>query len=124
MRSQRYQKSRQVTGAVPEGVLHVARPSIWGNPWIGPDAVDAYKLFMEQVSSGVLCIHFIESVLNVKRTFEKPLDDWKELRNEMFDYCREPRSVACWCSLEDRCHGQIILALPYLRAWDRAGDKP
>lgn len=119
---QRYQRSRQAGAKLPEGVLYVGRPSIWGNPWTGPDAVTAYRMFCEQVVSGVLCIGTFEPALNVKREFEKPIDEWKTLRDLMFQYRREPSDVACWCSTDKGCHGDLILALPALFHWNRAGS--
>lgn len=119
--AKRIQLSRAAGFKKPIGVLSVSRPTIWGNPWVGPDAVAAYQKFMEDVRSGVLAVSTIESVMNVTRKFEKPLDEWKTLRGLMFDYVQKPCDVACWCPLNQPCHGNVIAGLPHLFAWYRCG---
>lgn len=118
----RIQRQRAAGWRLPENTLCVGRPSIWGNPWVGPDAVPAYKMFCEQVVEGVLSISLIEGAMQIRRVFSKPIDDWQQLRTEMFAYVKQPRDVACWCGLTQACHGNLIIALPYLFAWHRAGS--
>lgn len=48
----RIQLSRKAGWRKPAGVLSVSRPTIWGNPWVGPNAVLAYAHFCEQVRGG------------------------------------------------------------------------
>lgn len=115
----RHQRSRAAGSKLADGVLCVSRPSIWGNPWVGPDAVPAYKMFIEQVVQGGLSLGSFEPALRVDRKFEKPLDCWKELRGLIFEYRRDPKDVACWCPLDQRCHGDVILAIPFYCAWNR-----
>lgn len=119
----RIQRSRAAGSRLADNTLCVSRPSIWGNPWIGPDAVEAYREFCEQVVSGVLCVSTIEASLNVQRKFDKPINEWKALRGEIFEFVSHPpQHVACWCPLNQPCHGNVIAALPHLFAWYRAAN--
>lgn len=123
---ERVQRSRKKGAKLPSNTLVVTRPTIWGNPWEGQDAVAAYKMFVEQVIDGVLCVQTIESALRVKRIFEKPIDEWKDLRSRMFVFDRHQITfrVACWCPVDAKCHGDVIRALPYYLAWNRfAGER-
>lgn len=114
----RIQRLRTAGFHLPDGTLCVTRPTIWGNPWIGPDAVEAYRCFCEQVVSGVLCVSALEDVLDVTRKFDKPIERWKELRSAMFEFVvKPPLYVACYCDLNQLCHGNVIARLSTLFAW-------
>lgn len=119
---ERIQRKRTKGWRLPGNTLCVTRPTIWGNPWVGPDAVTAYRLFCEQIADGVLCLWTIELGLNVECKFRKPIDEWKELRELMFQYVKKPTDVACFCTLDQPCHGNLIKSLPYLFAWRRADN--
>lgn len=117
----RIQRSRARGWRMPENTLYVGRNSILGNPWVGQDAIAAYKLFLEQVVKGSPDVSAIEGALRVTRTFDKPIVYWGELQFELIRYAKNPSDVACWCGLDKACHGDLIVALPYLFAWNRAG---
>lgn len=74
----------------PAGAVVVARPSRWGNPHrledVGRDA--AIAAYERDLRAGRLPF----GVDDVRR----------ELRG---------RDLACWCSLEDRCHADVLLAI-------------
>lgn len=122
---ERLQRSRKAGSKLPEGTLVVTRPTIWGNPWEGPDAVFAYKLFCEQVIGGSEYITAMESTLRIKRVFSRPIEQWKMLRSEMLGLQRSGVThVACWCSLDKGCHADVIRAIPFYCAWESGAGIP
>lgn len=123
----RLQRSRQAGSFLPPGTLYCGRPSLLGNPWTGPAAIAAYRLFLEHVVNGCLCVGDIEAVGRVERVFQKPIRQWTALRLLVFDLVGQwrrsegPPAVACWCGLDQNCHADVIAALPHLWAWNNAG---
>ena len=86
----RFRLSRKKGAKKPRGAVVIARPSKWGNPYkIGrltrAGAIAAYKRDLYAGRLGV-------TVADVKR----------ELKG---------RDIACWCRLEDTCHGDVLLAI-------------
>lgn len=86
----RFRLSRKRGARKPAGAVVVARPSKWGNPHkIGRltrnQAIDAYK-------RGVYAGRLAFTVADVRR----------ELKG---------RDIACWCKLEDACHGDLLMAI-------------
>lgn len=109
----RLQRKRTAGARLPEGTLYAGRPTLFGNPWTGPGAIEAYKRFLDHVLSGVLAVGVIEDGLDVDLVFRKPIDRWQEFRRWLFDLRRDPpNAMACYCSLDRPCHvDQIIEAL-------------
>lgn len=115
----RYRLSRTAGFRLPEGVTNVARPGKWGNPWVIEHlkrdempwtvtnrtwpvraefatedeargfAVERHGLALSRVSS-------LSHILKVT------VDD------VLREIGPDPR-VACWCHLEDLCHGDNLL---------------
>ncbi len=86
----RLRLSRKKGAKNPAGAVVIARPSKWGNSYkIGrltrDQAIAAYK---RDLYAGRLAF----TVADVKR----------ELKG---------RDIACWCRLEDACHGDLLLAI-------------
>jgi hypothetical protein len=86
----RYRLSRRKGAKKPAGAVVIARPSKWGNPHkmgllTRAQAIAAYK---RDLYAGKLKV----SVPDVKR----------ELKG---------RDIACWCRLEDDCHGDLLLKI-------------
>ena len=86
----RFRLSRRKGAKKPEGAAVIARPSKWGNPHkmgrlTREQAIAAYK---RDLYAGKLRV----TVADVRR----------ELKG---------RDIACWCRLEDSCHGDLLLAI-------------
>ena len=81
-------KGFNLQAASPNGlpVIHVGRPTKWGNPF----SVDEYGLAMA-------IRMFAEYALN-----EMPQGYIDELRG---------KNLACWCSLDQPCHADVLLEL-------------
>lgn len=106
----RIQRSRKKGFKLPPDAVVVGRPWIYGNPWTGPDAFEAYKRFIEQVLSGVLWLREIENGLNIELVAKYPIDHWKELRARIMakDGPLRGKQLACWCGPRTKCHGDIL----------------
>lgn len=84
----RIQLKRTKGWKLPPNTVNVARPGKWGNPYTIAEygrelAVRNFRNKME----GLIAIRTI---------------DLRALRG---------KDIACWCKLEDSCHGDILLSL-------------
>lgn len=66
---------------MPEGAIYVGRPTVWGNPYRGEDAVEDYRWWLGN---------------HLDRL------DLGEIRG---------RDLACWCPLNQPCHADVLLEL-------------
>jgi Domain of unknown function (DUF4326) len=90
---QRIQLSRRAGWRKPAGVVVVARPSRWGNPFV--------------IRAG-------RSRADVVEQFERALlDDDVAMTFTVADVRRElaGRDLACWCPLDERCHADVLLRI-------------
>jgi len=101
---------------MPEGAVYVWRPSVFGNPFVGERAVEAFRLWVEwrtatagQVAAQVCRIsrdkHAVDFPYWPGVMFRKPtalLNRLEELRGK--DLC-------CFCALDHACHADVLLEL-------------
>jgi len=92
MRPKRIQRKRVLGWRMPENTVYVGRPTKWGNPFIGDDAIKKYEeMIMFKMLDG--------------DAFKKELLELKG------------KNLACWCPLFDKnglpikCHADILLEL-------------
>ena len=80
-------------GRVPEGAIYVGRPApgLKGSRWANPYPVKQYGLE--------------ESLRRCRADFSHP-ELVKDMREELAG-----RDLACWCSLDQACHADILLEL-------------
>lgn len=101
-RPKRIQRKRTKGFKLPEGCVYVGRPTKFGNPFIGPGAVDRYRRWL----SGLLSAReWSESVYADDVSFpdyRNVLAAAKELRG---------KDLACWCKLSCECHADVLLEL-------------
>jgi hypothetical protein len=67
---------------MPPNTIYVGRPSKWGNPYSGYPRSDGVRFF------------------RIKAILDKL--DVSDLRG---------KNLACWCSLDDECHADVLLEL-------------
>jgi len=102
----RIQRKRTKGWRMPENAVYVGRPTKYGNPFTGPDAVEKYKNAVSQCPvpdsvykdwtnhNGKI---WILNILAYKKTH------WlEELRG---------KDLACWCPLDKPCHADILLEI-------------
>lgn len=80
----RIQRKRTKGWKMPPNTVYVGRPTKWGNPFTGEDAVEKYAKWL---------------LKNWNRKFLRKV---KELRG---------KNLACWCPLDKPCHADILLLL-------------
>lgn len=68
---------------MPPDSVYVGRPSAWGNPFRGPDAVSRYRRWVE----------------------------WKGLEMLPFTAPLVGKTLVCWCPLDQPCHADVLLEL-------------
>lgn len=107
----RIQRRRTKGWRMPPGAVYVGRPTIYGNPWVGPDAVEAYRRFIVDVLNGVLYADWAERNLDVKLTFRRPIEAWRQLRGMLMPRSQLTFNPACWCGPDKACHGDIFIEM-------------
>ena len=89
----RVQLSRRAGWRKPPGVVVVARPSRWGNPF----RIDEDRTRAEAVAA------FERAVARGDPTLAFTIDD---VRRELAGH-----DLACWCPLDQPCHADVLLRL-------------
>lgn len=82
---------------MPSDAVYVGRPSKWGNPLSVNDAVGRTK---EKV------LQFFEVYIDKLIKAYNPNCD-KQYRGHNIEELRG-KKLACWCSLEEKCHADIL----------------
>ena len=87
----RIQRKRTKGWKMPENCVYVGRPTKWGNPFKGEDAVYNYWTWI--------------SDMVIRHGTMKPRYEAlgiHELRG---------KNLACWCPLDKECHADVLLSL-------------
>ena len=92
MKPQRIQRKRTKGWRMPKNTVYVGRPSNWGNPYLSKMSFEVALLEVK---------NFGESIP------PKPWANWimthiNELRG---------KNLACWCSLDQPCHADVLLEI-------------
>lgn len=102
----RIQRKRTKGTRLPKGSVYVGRPTIFGNPFIGPGAVDAYERWLKtgwMVVCGEIEGNRVRLRDNYKRASqEEVLSKVQSLRG---------KDLACWCPIGKRCHADVLIQL-------------
>lgn len=79
---------------MPENSVYVGRPTVWGNPFMaGSDLIGGGKLT-------------VEKSVALYRQYAREAFNERDLRA-----CLRGKNLACWCSLDQPCHADILLEL-------------
>ena len=110
---QRIQLSRKKGWRKPEGAVVVSRPTTWGNPFAvvpvrprGPFDVMRGECFVGQ-STGLESARAM-AVRHFRAEADEGRDGFSvgEIRAELAG-----KDLACWCSLDQPCHADVLLEL-------------
>lgn len=102
----RIQRRRTKGYKMPPGVVYCGRPTIWGNPFVGRGAVDAYRRWIE-TGERVLFGASSEGD-NVECTW---LDSPKSSEINAMAHTLRGKQLACWCPLDKPCHVDVLCEL-------------
>lgn len=105
----RIQRQRTAGWRKPEGAVYVGRGSRYGNPFVGPNAVKAFTIWVDNSVTiqqmkwwTPISVHpsYYDSV---DRYASEILGNWREeLRG---------KDLMCWCILSRPCHADVLLEL-------------
>jgi len=102
----RIQRERVKGWKMPPNTVYVGRPTKWGNPFKGKDAVEKYK-----------------NAISVFPAPDSVYKDWTNHNGKIWilntllykdkKYLAELRgkNLACWCALDKPCHADILLKI-------------
>ena len=93
MKPKRHQRRRVKGYRLPEGVVCVTRPGKYGNPY---ESAKTFRMVLSAIDRGIPESPKIEHYDRMKRIH----DSLGELRG---------RDLACFCSLDDECHADVLL---------------
>lgn len=94
----------------PEGVVVVSRPSRWGNQFKVGDPHPVHGRPMSRNEAVALFEHVLVSYTHRSKD---PISDFMVSEAMIREIQRELRGkdLACWCSLDVWCHGDVLLRL-------------
>ena len=110
----RIQRKREKGWKMPPNTVYVGRPTKWGNPFTGLDAVERYKQFTEKAAelSMLRGYHWHKAGGNVEVLKALVERDYHGLLWEV-----RGKNLACWCPLTKKdgtpnpCHADILLKI-------------
>lgn len=111
----RVQLRRTKGWRMPENTVRVSRPSQWGNPFNPIDTLDAFgddKALA--VADAVRCFRAL-----VETRYHEYPEWWERLRRlhgtgrqlpvDIIRHDLRGKNLACWCSLSEPCHADVLL---------------
>ena len=103
---QRIQRKRTPGWRMPEGAVYVGRPTIFGNPFKGDRAVEVFERYLTGPGTFDVRIGSGTGVTMAR------VPAWWE-RAEVMKALPQlaGKDLACWCSLDEPCHADILLRL-------------
>lgn len=107
MSPQRVQMSRQEPWRHlhPKAVI-VARPGKWGNPYLLGDAGRRFPSLTHEQCAGFVVNEFRDLLGSELLRQRHPYPTVEEIRAELGG-----RDLACWCALDQPCHGSVLLEI-------------
>lgn len=86
----RIQRTRKAGDKLPPNTLCVTRGTLFGNPFPMQNEADRDRV-----------------VIEFREWVNRPEQD--DLRREFIERCKKEnkKHIACWCSLESPCHGDV-----------------
>jgi hypothetical protein len=104
---------RRIKGwRMPEGTVRVARPSLWGNPFIHPDPTEAVAAYRKHLQGGTQVFEIKPGGLQFApgchpRCLHYAWPEWA--RGNLPSL--RGKNLACWCPLDQPCHADVLLEM-------------
>jgi len=103
----------------PSGVIVVARPSRWGNPFRVADCIESGFADNENQARGVVVRAFADWLRgNRWADGSGPAADDRHAAYLASIHELAGRDLACWCPLDQPCHADVLLELANQEATD------
>lgn len=104
---ERIQLSRAKGWRKPVGAVVVARPSKWGNPYMIATGCQSSETANRMIVVALFRRELVAALVDPWGSahtieFRRIAESLEELRG---------RAVACWCPLDQVCHGDVLLEL-------------
>ena len=109
----RVQLSRRKGWRMPPNTVSVARPGIFGNPFIHDDPAKAVAAFAQYCLGGTRTFEMGPGKLQFAKTLHRHSLHWayaEWLKTEGLRQLRG-KNLACWCRLDAPCHADVLLEL-------------
>lgn len=101
----RIQRKRTKGWRMPPNTVYVGRPTIWGNPFDGADAVEKYR---EALSEWPVSA---KTMLERKKTYDGNIMIWITTWVRPIVHELRGKDLACWCPLDKPCHADVLLEI-------------
>jgi hypothetical protein len=109
----RIQRKRTKGWRMPPNTVSVTRPGPFGNPYKGPGAVAAFRELIEQMQKAMREEGGLLPVIGPDYEVCDLGADLQEFAYRLVRRLPELRgkNLACFCSLENHCHADVLLEL-------------
>jgi len=107
-----FQRSRKAGSRLPDSVIYVGRPTIWGNPY--PPGLFHFAVPMHIRHAAEIVIDALTPLTRTLTAVESVrcyAAYVKEYKNAFHLEKLRGRDLACWCKSGDPCHADVLLAI-------------
>lgn len=101
----RIQRSRKPGFRLPQNTICINRGTKWGNPFTVEEygREKAIEMFRECLLNNVMCYYYFDEI---EATTQYNRFVWMA---EHLDIIRNADYIACFCPLDETCHGDILI---------------
>lgn len=112
MKPARIQLRRTRGWRMPPDTVFVARPSLFGNPFVHDDPAQAVEAYRRFIAGGTQCFDMGPGKLQfAKRCHPQTLNPYFcDLVKSKLPEIRG-KNLACWCRPDQPCHADVLLEL-------------
>lgn len=112
----RIQRKRTKGWLMPDGAVYVGRPTSWGNPFSVQTAREfGYCDGMSDLQAKQFVVDVFEEWLRLGELSEywlpNSVEQWCWIRSNVHKL--QGKQIACWCSLDDPCHADVLVELSH-----------
>ena len=105
----RIQRKRTKGWRMPPGTVNVCRPTIFGNPFVGERAVEAYREWLLRVSSSAGLIARLFDVAITGKLRGTPWANADSVLKKVPEL--SGKDLACYCKIGQPCHADVLLEI-------------